>query len=1026
MARPVWITKPGDLGIIAERQFYNLRFDVYDADDGALTYSIVGGNLPAGLSLKDDGFIEGIPTVRKVFIRGVPTDVVEDVVSRFSVRVQTTTGQVADRTFTLTVSGQDAPVITSVQQDLGIYFDGSYFEYQFTATDLDNDSLTWTVNNGTLPNGLELDSTTGVLSGFLNVAVNENYGDPGWVDSQWDTFPWDFGIKGINQNFQFTISVTDGKDYALMTYKVFIYSKDLMTADTDVVTVDTDNIITADTTNKRTPVLLTREQDLGVILHDNYFAFKFDGRDFDGDNILYQLFSGDESGFDLLGTGFDEVPFDQGALIRPPGLNLDEDTGWFYGYIPAQALLEQEYQIGIRVVKKDYPDTYRSRLQIFTFTIIGDLGKFVQWTTPTNIGTMSNGDISEFYVEATNGLGRNLSYRLADDRGTGTLAWTDYGFTGDGSTTTFNVGYDIRKLPVQVMVEETVLDPSEYTIIQSFVELDSPPDVAIPVTISVKKGNVDSNTSTVYSGGKLPQGLKLLPDGLISGQVSFNGFTMDGGSTSFDVIGRRTSSATAPTTFDTVYNFTVEVYDDEGDINTFKDFSITVTLDNKIPYDSLYAEALLNRTDRSLLTQLTADTDVINPAYVYRLQDPFFGISNQIRILVASGIYPASAETLQDAVTRNHYNKRIQLGDIKTARALNSDGTVRYEVVYADVSDDKQTPEGASTALSANLGNVYISGGYNPVIYPNSFQNMRSVVYTAVTQVNKNVLPDWMTSKQEDGTILGHINAVVLCYTIPGKSKSVSYNIATSNSGLDRFDIVLDRYVWDNNLSEHYDIDTASFTATTETTFDKFANGSSFTLAATVDFAVESPYSSINGKPISEVAASGVVDGINNQSLLINKTIIFAKQENYSVTTEEAWTNFNSKFAEDAFDSTNFDQAEVIPGYFDLVNQRPGVYKITLNTSNVVELVLQQVIDTEEQVNVRIGGLKYGGAQLFLDPSVKTGNSAPDYSSLESLIEGEKTTFDNNGTKFLSFKDLYTVPDENDTYIKWPQLGVFQ
>lgn len=1026
MARPVWITKAGDLGIIAERQFYNLRFDVYDADGGALTYSIVGGNLPAGLSLKDDGFIEGIPTVRKVFIRGVPTDVVEDVTSRFAVRVKTTTGQIADRTFTLTVSGQDAPIITSVQQDLGTHFDGTWFEYQFTATDLDNDNLTWSVNSGKLPNGLTLDPATGIISGYLDVAVNENYGDPGWVDTQWDAFPWDFGIKGINQNFQFTMAVTDGKDYALMTYKIFIFSKDIMTADMDVVRADADNIITADTTNKRMPVLLTRPQDLGVILHDNYFAYKFEGKDFDGDNIDYQLFAGDESGFDLLGTGFDSVPFDQGALIRPPGLNLDTETGWFYGYIPAQALLEQEYQIGIRVVKKDYPDTYRSKLEIFTFTIVGDLGKFVQWTTPTFLGEITNGDVSEFYVEATNGLGRELFYRIADDHGPGTLSWTDYGFTGDGSTTTFNVGYDIRKFPVSVMVEETILDPSEYTIIQSFVELNVPAGLAIPVTISVKKGDVDSNTSEVYSGGKLPQGLKLLPDGLIAGKVSFNGFTIDGGSTTFDVIERRTSSATAPTTFDTQYHFTVEVFDAAGDINTFKTFTIKVNLYNKIPYDNLYAEALLNRHDRTLLTELILDPTVINPDHVYRLADPNFGITNQIKLLVASGIYPASAETMQSAVTRNHYNKRVQLGDIKTARALNDDGTVRYEVVYADVSDDKQTPDGESTARSTNLGNVYISGGFDPVIYPNSFANMREVIYDAVTQVNKNVLPDWMSSKQEDGTIPGLINAVVLAYTKPGFSKSVAYNIATADTGLERFDIVLDRYIWDNNMSENYNLDTQSFTASNETTFDKFANNSGFTLVATVDFAVETPFSLINGKPITEVAALGLIDGITVVSQFVNKTIIFAKQENYSILTVDAWTDYNSKFAEDSFDSTSFDQARVVPGYFDSVNERPGVYKVTINTSNVVELVLQQVINTSEQVNVRIGGQKYGGNQLFLDPSVKTGNSAPDYTKLDDVLEGQQTTFDNNGTKFFSFKDVYVVPDENDAYIKWPQLGVFQ
>ena len=92
MAKPVWQTPEGDLGIIAERQFYNLRFDVLDSDqplNPTLTYTVTAGELPRGLSLKDDGFIEGTPTKNKVFVRGVPLDVGQNETSRFAVRVAT-------------------------------------------------------------------------------------------------------------------------------------------------------------------------------------------------------------------------------------------------------------------------------------------------------------------------------------------------------------------------------------------------------------------------------------------------------------------------------------------------------------------------------------------------------------------------------------------------------------------------------------------------------------------------------------------------------------------------------------------------------------------------------------------------------------------------------------------------------------------------------------------------------------------------------------------------------------------------
>jgi hypothetical protein len=1023
MARPVWVTKAGDLGVIAERQFYNLRFDVTDADGGALTYRVVGGSLPSGLSLKDDGFIEGIPTVRKVFIRGVPTDVSEDVINTFAVRVQTTTGDVSDRTFTLTVSGQDIPVITSTTEALGNYFDGTFFEYQLLATDLDNDVLTWAVSNGVLPNGLTLDAATGLISGYINLTTDLAYGESGWINTDWDQTPWDFRAQSVNKNFQFTISVTDGKDFALQKYKIYIISKDGMTADNDIVTVDSSGIITADTDNKRIPVLLTTELDLGVILHDNYFAFKFDGIDFDGDPIIYTIFAGDESGYDVDGAGFDSLPFDQGTFTRPTGLELDQDTGWFYGYIPEQALLEQKYTIGIRVAKRDDSVNYRSRLTLFTFTIIGDLGKFVQWTTDTDLGIISNGSVSELYVNATNGLGRTLFYRLADNYLAGTPEITYYSFAGNASTDMFNVGFDISKLPVVVTIADIVV--TNYTVVTSYIVFDTAPANNAVILVGVTKGFVSSETSNIYSSGELPQGLTLLTDGTISGRVSFNGFTIDGGTSTFDVLDRRTSSAVNPTTIDTVYVFTVEVFDTQGDISTFKTFSITVNLDNAIPYDNMYAAALLPQHDRIKWRDLINNSSLITQTDVYRPTDPFFGVAPDVRLLVAAGVYPETAAAVQAAVEKNHRNKRVQLGEIKTARALDSSGNVKYEVVYAEIFDNKTTATGISAARSLNLGNISIDGGFSSVIYPNSFVNMRRELYDNLTQSNKTSLPDWMSSKQSDGTILGLINAAIICYTKPTKSEAIAFNISRSaGKDLENFNIVLDRYIWDNNGSEYYDTVTDSFTASSETTFNRFLTDTNYTLVATVNYAVEVPFSEINARTVSYVSSRGL-DSVT-AGFKTGDTLIFATQENYSTPTTLAWANYTSKFDEDAFDSDNFDKVETIPGHFDGTNERTSVYTMSIDASNIITLTKTTSVVANNRVDIQRGGLKYGGASLFLDPSVKSGNTAPNYSRMADITDSAQTTFDNNGTKFFRFKDVYAEPDIGDAYIKWPQVGVFE
>lgn len=1000
MGRPIWVTKAGDLGVIAEREFYNLRFDVIDPDNEPLTFTIVGGTLPRGLSLKDDGFIEGIPTVRKVFLRGVPTDVSEDVTSTFAVRVRTQTGDVSDRTFTLTVSGQDVPQLLTPAEQLGLVYDGEYFEYQLSAVDLDDETLTWFIKDGALPPGLTLDSATGLISGYVGIAVDEEYGVAGWTITEWDTRPWDFLVQTIDKNYQFTVGITDGKDFAIRTYTIYVISNDSIDEDGDGVTEEM--------AVRRRPVLLNKAGDLGIFLHDNYFSYKFDGFDFDGDPVQYSIVS-------------------DNLVALPPNLTIGQDTGWLYGYIEPQALLEKEYTFSVIVNKRNYPQ-WESDPKEFKITVTGDLGKYIQWVTDSDLGVIENGAVSEFSVEATNGLGRTLYYRLADNFGSRTTEYT-VNFVGDDSTTQFDLGYDVTNRPIRVYVNGFIVSPDDYTLtgaggVINVVEFDIAPAQDSEIRVEIDTGGITS----IGSAGRLPQGLRLEPDGTITGRVSFNGFTFDGATTTFDVIPRRTSNFIGETTFDQQYTFTVTAYDLEGDIETNKEFTIRLDLTNSIPYDDLYGIALLSLSDRNDIEQLLSNESYFPSTDIYRPDDEYFGVSSDLRILLASGIYPTDAATLQSSLGTNHYNKRVYLGDIKTARALNSDDTVRYEVVYLEVVDTLVTEAGQSISPEIQLGNVSISGGYDPVIYPNSLVNMRNAIYSVVTQVRKNALPTWMLSKQEDGSILGFTPAVVLCYTKPGKSKAIAFNLARNQDiKFSDYEVILDRYIWDCNMSQYYDSESRKFISSTETTFDKFSlDPSRYALIATVDFAVELAYSQINGRTVRDIAALGGFDGIYTS--IIGKTFIFFKQNNYSGLEpgETGWENYDDRFDASSFDTTVFDRVTQIPGFYDGINQRVGIWRTVDLGGGVVGLELVTLVGEYARIDIRIGGIKYGGKRTFYDPVPTQDEIQPTYRLLSDAVLGEQTTFDDNGTRFFQFKDEYAAPDVDDKYIKFPQIGVFE
>ena len=51
---------------------------------------------------------------------------------------------------------------------------------------------------------------------------------------------------------------------------------------------------------------------------------------------------------------------------------------------------------------------------------------------------------------------------------------------------------------------------------------------------------------------------------------------------------------------------------------------------------------------------------------------------------------PTNEDEYISAMNRNFSNNILRFGEFKTARALNTDGTVKYEIVYVELIDNKQ------------------------------------------------------------------------------------------------------------------------------------------------------------------------------------------------------------------------------------------------------------------------------------------------------------------------------------------------
>ena len=737
--KPIWETPAGDLGTVQEGKFYQLTLQAYDDstnDASTLYYTMLAGELPEGIQCRKNGLIEGIPKAVSS-LQGVPAEVGRDITSKFTVRVYTEDEneqplRVADRTFTITVTGQDVPKWTTPAGTLGTYIDGQQVNITLEYTDPDPDQ-TVSVNllSGELPEGLTL-SSTGVLSGVLTPVTRlPDDAQAGYDLTEFDKYPWDYTTRSSSKNYQFTVEITDGYDSNVRTFELFVYSRDDLTADTSSWTAD-NAVLTADLGIQRTPYLTTPSSDLGTVRHDNFFAYKFDGVDTDSDIIEYSVTTGATLGYDAVGAGFDEFAFDRGNLALPPGLAIEPSTGWFYGYIPDQGLTEATYTFGLQVKKRDYPEII-SPITYFTITIVGNIDTNVTWTQDADLGTLKNGEVSKLYVEAVMASGAEVEYRI-------------------------------------------------------------------------KSG----------SDSKLPQGLRLLSDGSISGQVSFQSFTLDKGATTFDEnLGTRL--VVDPTTFDRTNTFTVEAYNVEKQISTFKTFTITVDLEYLQPYESLYIKAMPEQEDRDVLKQLLQNTEIFNNDWLYRPADPFFGKSTAVEYQHAFGLKAASLDDYVDAVLLNHYKKNLTIGDIKTAQALDANDNVVYEVIYADIKGGLINNQGESVSLAVTLDDSITLDNYPEddssiaTVYPASLLNMQTRVIDRVGQYGE-VLPDWMKSKQEDGSILGFTPAWVIAYAKPGFAKRIQYLIKENfTEKLNKVDFTIDRYIVDRRMTQYWNTDTDQF-----------------------------------------------------------------------------------------------------------------------------------------------------------------------------------------------------------------------
>jgi len=342
-------------------------------------------------------------------------------------------------------------------------------------------------------------------------------------------------------------------------------------------------------------------------------------------------------------------------------------------------------------------------------------------------------------------------------------------------------------------------------------------------TVSDFKIEAESNVNLTYElvSGNLPPNLKLLENGEIIGKVVHQPqekLLSEGEYSNFD--------------------FTVKVYATEFPaLQSFRTFTIQVYQYFKYPTETMYFKASPSLADRKILDSLLKDESLMPKNLLYRPDDIYYGKATEVRFVQVYGINAGSIEKYVDAIEQNHYWRNVTLGELKTAVAKDDEGNIIYEVVYSEVIDELANKEGKSVdkrirwpkfielnkgpwvtsegevftsyVENKNTNTKYttnLSPGYALVVYPASFSNMRTQIADKLDEnYDSKLLPRWMRSQQENGSIPGYVQCWVLCYTKPGQAKEIRDNINNKwPHKLNKIAFQLDRYTVDKSTTYEF------------------------------------------------------------------------------------------------------------------------------------------------------------------------------------------------------------------------------
>ena len=707
MALNIWSQPSGyAFGTFQEQAIFNRPLPLVAGYVSGVTFKIISGKLPPGLNIVGST------------ITGTPYSVSDVTVFTFCVRaVLTATGEISDRTYSITIDGADAPEFVTPTGRLAVgthqqmyVLDKTYINYQIEAFDLDTSAgqkLTYFISSGdgALPPGLTMTSA-GKISGFILPVVKIKPADGAgtYDETYYDSAAFDFGLRPtngfdsyiydrvfydynlpsvrpstLNVNYQFKVTVSDGTSIAQRIFKIFVVGDDQFRADTTTTDGFADELFTADVTYLRQPAWLTNS-NIGLFRANNYLTVPV--ALYDNSNVIYNLELINQEVKAQAVNILASDNFKTGNKITVTNVTGTILPGYlchFEGIIAGATA--QLYKIS--VVENLGSGRYR-------LTILTPLQLSIPTGTSFYIGTLSALPTGTSFDIQTATIHGAVPYQPAITKTYNfTITATRFGDKQDSATAsrTFTIGIIGEIDSVITWTTNAKLGSINANFISN-------------LSVSASSTIPNAIVSYTLTSGSLPPGLTLNYDGEIIGKVNqfYNAASGLAGLTRFyDDIGSSRTFITFDfdaTTIDKQYTFTVQARDQYDYSATTRTFTLYVDTPNNISFSNIRTKPFLKQSQRTLWKSFINDTSIFTPSSIYRTNDANFGVQSDLNMLVYAGIETKDAARFVGAIGLNHKRKRFAFGPIKSAVAIQS-GTTNtvYEVIYISMVDP-QEPNG--------------------------------------------------------------------------------------------------------------------------------------------------------------------------------------------------------------------------------------------------------------------------------------------------------------------------------------------